>query len=181
MAYKKVVLPVAKDKSLILKFIDITDNEEIDLDRVLRVDVANIALELTTFPVLLNQIGFLMAEANFAANMAKLNLELTESRVAQQIREEYFEKNDKQLSNERVSEAVTVHPEYRKMKVVYFQRLKEQEQINSFYWSAKSKDTKLDKLTMSVQTGDIEEALINNKLRQFNYTDLQLIKANNKL
>lgn len=176
---KKVTIPLSGTKSLVMRFKEFEDEEEVDIDQLLKTDVANVSLEVITMPIILNRFGLMMADCNFNVNSAKLKYETYESRKAKEFRDEYYDTYKKSMSNEKVAEAVATDPGYIALRKVYFQKLKEQEYMNSIYWALKSKNDKLDKISLDLRSGDIEEALITNRLKRFNYIDMMIMGDRN--
>lgn len=179
---KRRSIELSPDQTLVISWNTFDEDVEINLDQLLKVDIANLSLEVITFPIMLNQIGLLMADANYNVNVAKMQVEQYEGQLAESLRSGYVpESGSKGMSNEKVAEAIARDPKYILKKQIYFKRIKEQEIINSLYWSMKSKDSKLDKLSMSIQAGDVETAIVESKLRRFNYIDLKILKSNGNL
>lgn len=177
---KKITIPISAEHTLLLKIAIFDDEEEVDLDRLLKVDFANIPMEIATFPSVLNKIGILLADVNHNVNIAKLDIETLESQLAEKYRAEYFESEGKALSNEKTNESIARNPTYLAKKKLYFKKVKEQEYLNSVYWSAKSKDDKINKLVNSIQTEEAQESIINTKFKKFNYIDTHILKNSNK-
>lgn len=130
----------------------------IDVDDMLSIDYSNILGEILTFPVLLNRLGMLLADIedhlrkeNFQLEKAKD--ELDEKRAIAEI-EAYKTIKEKQtnvptrqqIENEvRLSKDHQKHEEeFRNRKLILLNTQKDRDYINSLYWSAKSKDEKLN-------------------------------------
>lgn len=179
---KKVIIDLGPQGKIMFKSQLFHNAEEVNLDDLLRIDVANLHLEIVTFPVILNHVGLLLADATERTTRKKLDIEILEAKLADQYRSEAVEAGQKPLSNERVSEKVIQSPKYKVEKLIYLKYVKEEEYIKSLYWSLKSKDDKLNKISTNIQSGDIEQTLIETRLRRYNYTDIVPIipKFNNK-
>ncbi len=136
------------------------DDEEIDIDKILRVDHNHLLAETLTFSVILNKLGSLLAQANSDLREAKLDLEIWYSRTKAEIRESWDNDETRKLVRgyKYTIDQVTDHVEglggykARKKKIIGLE--KQQEYINSIYWAAKSKDDKLDKLSSVIGLGD---------------------------
>src|SRR5579872_1144024 len=107
---KKFNVPLDRDHSLIMKVDLFGDEDEIDLDKLLKIDSSNIPMEIVTLPVVLNKIGFLLADAENALNVAKLESEIEEAHLADTFRNQPLAKEEKAPSNEKVREHIAKHP-----------------------------------------------------------------------
>lgn len=177
---KKITIPISAEHTLLLKIAIFDDEEEVDLDRLLRVDLTNIPMEIATFSSVLAKISALLADVNYNVSIAKLDIETLESQLAEKYRSEYFEAEGKQLSNEKTSESIARNPKYLLKKRIYFQKVKEQEYLNGVYWAAKSKDDKINKLSNSMQAEEAQESIANYRMKKFNYIDTHILKNSNK-
>lgn len=175
----KKVIELSKDRSLILKYNSLEDEDEIDTDKIVKIDFNNIPAELVTIPVLLSQFSTFLADMNEKVNIAKLNVDVLEAELSAKFREAHKEETGKDLSNEKTSEKVMTDPKYKITKRIHFKAIKDKEILEGIYWSIKSKDQKLTQLSNSVNLGDAVETLLNNKLKRFNYVDLKLANTNN--
>jgi len=169
--------------------------DDIDMDKLLRIDIRNLAAELVTFPIILNQLGLLVADTSQAANLAKLNLEIYENQIRDKIyNTEIAEDEEEELPADRkpkkaakpkakkkptkdeVDAMIRMDKVWQIRKRTMFERMKEHEYVNSLFWSAKSKDEKLNKLSLTVKEGDVYDSLVDSKLRTINYVSMRLVK-----
>lgn len=178
MQTRKITIQLDATHTLMVKANLFDEEDGIELDRLLRIDPSNLALELCTFPIILNQLGLMQADANQRVNLAKLEVEVLEAQLAEKLRGDAEEGGGKALSNEKVKEAIGRNPQYQVKKKIYFKRIKESEYLNSLYWSARSKDEKLTKMIGSdIRAGDIGEAIMESKLKKFNYLDIAVLRT----
>lgn len=176
---KRFTIPLDRDHSLTMKLQMFDEDDEVNLDKMLTIDTANIHAEIATIPVLLNRFGFLLADANNAAETAKLQMDITEAQLADAFRNKALDSGEKQPSNEKVGEHVTKNPAYIVKKQLYLKRIKERDYMNSLYWALKSKDQKLQQLMGTIEAADMAESIINARFKQFNYVDLHILKTKN--
>jgi hypothetical protein len=194
---KLVTIPLGDDFEIRLRtkmFVKADDEgEEVDMDKLLRIDMANIEAELVTFSVVLNMLGMVLAEVTNNYNISKLNLEIYESKRKEELRKAHMDADDdeeeeegkskrvrargrKPLSIDEVESRLGLDKVYQAKKRQMYQAQKEMEQINSLYWSAKSKDDRLNKLSLSIKAGDIYDNLAASKLKRINNVDISAIK-----
>lgn len=128
---------------------------DIDVEQILKIDYANILGEVLTFPVLFNRIGNLKAEYENLVKEKELDMNIFMAEQKKQIRKnltftEDRGKNGAKIMAPSVDEVETelkLSPGYRVKQKDYLNALKNLSIIESIYWSAKSKDGKLDKLS----------------------------------
>lgn len=162
------------DKSYVMTM----DNfdEDMDIDSLLKIDYSNLIGEIVTYPVIVNRFGQMLAEAESQVAEAKLNLEVFEAKTKERLREELAEKNGgKNPTIEALNNAVVSNKAYQTMRKKYFEIVKTRDYVNSVFWAAKDKSSKLDKLSLTIQPGDIEDNIVENKINKV------LIKRTKKL
>ena len=158
----------------VLRFDDF--DEDVDIDSLLKIDYSNLIGELITFPVIVNRFGQLLAEAESQVALAKLNLEVTEAKLKESLRIELAEKNGgKAPSIDAVNSAVTLEKTYQVMRKVYIEKQKTRDYMNSIFWSAKDKSSKLDKLSLTIQPSDLPDTVMEGRVNNV------LIKRTKKL
>lgn len=151
-------------------------DEEMDIDSLLKIDYSNLIGELVTFPVIVNRFGQLLAEAESQVSEAKLNLEVFEAKTKEKLRIELAaENNSKAPTVEALNNAVVSNKAYQSMRKRLIEAQKTRDYMNSIFWSAKDKSSKIDKLSLTVQQGDIADAAIEGKVNNV------LIKKSRKL
>ncbi|HPI18739.1 MAG TPA: hypothetical protein PKY56_00075 [Candidatus Kapabacteria bacterium] len=134
---------------------DLFSDGDVDADKLLRIDYQNLIAEIATFPVILNRFGLLLAKMNNKVNMAELDLRIYKAKTRDEAREYCNDKGMKGTLDE-IDSYMRKQPVY-KAKYIRLNKLKEeQEIINSIYWSAKSKADNLQKLSLTIQPGDID-------------------------
>jgi hypothetical protein len=178
---QKKTIPLSHDRTLVLKYDSLEDQDEVDINRIVKIDFSNIPAELVTIPVLLAQFSIYLSELNEKVNLAKMNMEIAEAELSVEFREAHKEETGKDLSNEKTKDKIMTSAKYKLQRRLYFKAMKDQEIMNGVYWSLKSKDDKLSRLASSMNLGDAVETMLEFKLRRFNYVDMRLAKANNNI
>lgn len=145
--------------------------EEIQVDDLLRIDYSNLLGEIITFPVVVNRLGSLLAEAEQAVSEKKLNLEVFEAKLKERKRILLTEENNgKSPTVDALNTAIILDKGYQALKKSFFESQKNRDYVNSIFWSAKDKSEKLNKLSLTVSTGDIEESLLEGKVNNITVT-----------
>lgn len=162
-----------KGKTYFLKFEDF--DESVDVDSLLKIDYSNLLGELVTFPVIVNRFGVLLADAENALQETKLNLDVFEAKTKERLRKEYIEENDKAPTVDALNSMLTLDKGYQAMKRRYFEAQKMRDYINSMFWSAKAKDDKLSKLSLTLQESDIADSTLEGRINSVT------VKKSNKL
>lgn len=140
-------------------------DEDIDIDSLLKIDYSNLIGEIITFPVIVNRFGNLLAEAESQVAEKKLTLEVFEAKLKERLRNQLSEQNGgKNPSVDQLNTAVLTEKSFQAMKKGFIESQKNRDYIQSIFWSAKDKSGKLDKLSLSIQPGDINESLISGKV-----------------
>lgn len=140
-------------------------DEDMDIDSLLKIDYSNIIGELITFPVIVNRFGNLLAEAESKVSETKLNLEVFEAKTKEKLRVELAEANGgKNPTVEALNNALLMNNAYQVMRKRLIEVQKTRDYINSIFWSAKDKSSKLDKLSLTVQGGEIPDEVIEGRV-----------------
>lgn len=150
--------------SLSVKMFD----DEIDIETLLKIDYSNLIAEMITFPVVVNRFGLLLADVESAVSESKLNLEIYEAKKREILRKNLTEESEDSKGNtkytkptvDELNNAITKDITFQTLKRNVIKKQKERDYINSIFWAAKDKSNKLDKLSLSVQPGDIDEKFI---------------------
>jgi len=181
---KKVISLGKKTVTLITTEFD----GSIDTDDMLNIDYANILGEILTFPVLVNRIGVLLADMDNHLATERLNIEMFEKDVKkikaeaeERARKELKKTNNaptmQQISNEAIKdkELIKIEEEFSKMRYKLLDIQRDRDYINSLYWSSKSKDDKLNKMTDKIRPEEFENEIIDGKINGI------MIKVRDKL
>ena len=140
-------------------------DDDVDIDSLLKIDYSNLIGELVTFPVILNRFGILLSEAESQVAENKLNMDVYEAKTKEKLRIELAEQNNgKAPTVEALNNAVVSNKAYQAMKRKYIEVVKTRDYINSIFWAVKDKSEKLNKLSLSIQPGDLSDSVIEGKV-----------------
>ena len=140
-------------------------DEDMDIDSLLKIDYSNIIGELVTFPVIVNRFGILLAEAESKVSESKLNLEVFEAKTKERLRNELAEANGgKNPTVEALNNALLMNKAYQSLRRQFIEIQKTRDYVNSIFWSAKDKTSKIEKLSLTVQNGDIPDSVIEGRV-----------------
>lgn len=147
-----------------IEFEEFTD--EIDVDELMTIHYENLIGEIITFPVIVNRLGMLLADAERALSETKLNCEILEAKLREDVRCRLNDEEDrkKPATIDEVNTAVVQSPVYKANKIKLYEAQKTRDYMASLMFSAKDKSAKLDKLSLSLQPGDIEEHIMQSKV-----------------
>ena len=151
------------EKSYRLIF-DQFDDSEVDIDELLKIDYSNLIGEIVTFPVIVNRFGLLLAECESKLSEAKLNLDVLEAKIKERLRKELMDDKGKSPTIDTLNNAMVQENSYQVMKKRVIEVQKTRDYVNSIYWAAKDKSEKLDKLSVTIQAGDVSDAMIEGKV-----------------
>jgi len=154
------------DKFIILKLPDF--DVDIDMDDILKIDYTNILGEVLTFSAILNRIGILRAEMDDAMAKAKFALEVYKAKLSEMYRKSLVKKTVdekgktkvKLPTNPEVENAVLLDKGYQLRMKTYLRTVRNYNEIDSFYWSARDKAAKLDNASISLKPEDFEKQII---------------------
>lgn len=161
---EKKVLTIG-GKTYCIKYDDFED--DVDVDDLLKVDYSNLIGELVTFPVILNKFGLLLAEAESNLSEARLSLDVFEAKTKERLRIELTEANKgKAPTVEALNNAVTVDRGWQDLKRKHIEAIKVRDYINSIYWAARDKSSKIEKLSLTVQNEDLPSEVLEGRVNR---------------
>lgn len=145
---------------------------DINTEELLQVDMNNIIGDIITFPVIFNRIALMKADFEEHLATAKLDMEIFEAQVREEKRKaltftESDSKGKEKVSRPTIPEidaAVITDPRYRVKKKEVFRIERDLQYITSLYWSAKSKDTKLDRISEKVVPAEFEREIMDGEI-----------------
>lgn len=147
--------------------------DDLDLDCLLKIDYGNLVAELITSPLVVNKMGILSAEMSNQLRLAKMNFEIRKAKIQQQVRENLSEDDEKGKVRKptvaEVEDALLMNKLFQKYQKDYFEVQKQKDYIDSIYNSIKDKSEKLNKLSLTLRSGDIDEELIQKQLNNVYY------------
>jgi len=141
------------DKDIVLQYEDLDIN--IDVDNYLKVDYGNLMGDIITFPVFFSQLAHLRGEAETNASIKKMELDIYEAKQRGYYRKKLFADNQKKPSIQEVEDAVMIDPGYSQKRKKQINADRDFHYLDALYWSAKSKDGKLNKIIDKLGDRDI--------------------------
>ena len=161
----KIVLNL-RNKIVTLKAVQF--DTDVDMDDILKIDYANILGEVLTFPVILNRIGLMRADVEASVSNAKFDLEIYGAKLSEMYRKNLTTvkpgdgattKLSKPTKDE-VDNSVLLDEGYqiRKRNLIGFE--KNRQYIESLYWAAREKSTKLDYCSNGIKPTDFENEIL---------------------
>lgn len=140
-------------------------DEKVDLDSLLKIDYSNLMGEIITFPIIVNRFGLLLADAESAVAEAKLTLEIYEAKAKERFRVQLVGENGgKNPTVDALNSAVIQDKGYQQMKRKFIDAQKVRDYLNSAFWSAKDKSAKLDKLSLTIQDGELPDEVLERRV-----------------
>lgn len=160
----------------IVKLTISNDLDELDVDDLLKIDYNNIIGEIITFPVIVNKVGVLRAELENQVNESKFELEVIQAELAEKIRKEKstetIDKSGvvkvKTPTIPEVENAVLLDPYYQEKKLIYFDKIKQFNYLDSLYWACKDKSKKLDYCSNGIKQEDFSKNIIEDTINNIN-------------
>lgn len=145
---------------------------DIDTDELCQIHYHNLMGEILTSSLLLNRIGNTKAEFENLLAESKLDFDIQSAHIKEKKRKELtFEtldsKGQPKISKPTVDEvenAYLMSIEYKVMKQKIFKSQKNLAYIDSLYWSIKSKDEKIIKLSEKLRPEEFEKDLVEERI-----------------
>jgi len=157
------------DKEITISTKVFENQEEIDIDKILRIDHNHLLAESLTFSVILNGLGMLMIDSEHKVKESKLDLEIWYSKERDRVRLSWDEDPERKAvrgakyTMDQIKDAVESSAVYRMKKRKIAELEKAYGYMNTIYWSAKSKDQKLNSITSEIVKGELNFDEINGK------------------
>lgn len=153
-----------KDREIQLNFDEI---DNLDLESVLTIDYVNLKDDIQGFPFVVNQLNFLVVEANSILNQDKFQLELLDSNLKEEsaklflkIKKELIDKGEKSPTISLIESQIKLEDSYKQISESIFcqkQKIAEDEKnrdyLSGLYWAASSKMNLLVNLSKSITEG----------------------------
>ncbi len=135
-------------------------DEEVDVDELLKIEYSNLYGETVTMPTLVNRFGLLKAEAEHSYNNKKLDFEIYESQIRQEIRSKYSQADAKKLTEKALDEEVVLDKPWQIKKKQVLQAKKNVDMMDVLYFAAQDKSRKLNVLVRPVTPEELFNELI---------------------
>lgn len=134
-------------------------NSEMEVDDLLRIDYGNIMGEILTWPLMYNRISNLRAEQEYLVSQTKMDTDIFEAQLTEEHRKRLTGSGNKFTVGE-VESAVKMDARYSIKRKSLFQAQKNFAYLDSLYWSAQSKDQKLNKIIDKMRPEEFEKELL---------------------
>ena len=150
------------NKQFLVKYSDF--GKELLVDKLLKIDYRNLAAELITFPVLMNKLGLLLADAENAVKEQNLALEGFTAKRKMELRDDLNElKKVERLTQDDIKykqdALLRNDPIYIKHNRKLLELEKTKSYVSSIYWAAKDKSDKLNTLSEKMHPEALSEQI----------------------
>ena len=142
-----------------------TFDEDIDIDSLLKIDYSNLMGEICTFPLIVNRFGILLAECENKVSEIKINVDIFEAKLKEKLRLSLAEQNGgKTPTVDMLNTAVILDKGYQAIQRTLVTAKKNRDYMLTMYLAAKDKSEKLNKLSMSIQPGDVTDNILEGEI-----------------
>lgn len=157
MDQERISIDLGNDKMAVL-IVQPFDGD-IDVESIVKIDYSNLLGEVLTFPVIFNRIANMRAEITNIVAVAKVKLEVFEAQLYEEHKKKLFAAGEKATEN-GTKAAVLRDARYMVANEKYLRTQRDFEYIDSLYWSAQSKDRKLNVLAEKITPQEFEKELV---------------------
>ena len=147
-----------KTKTLVLEIQDF-GSSEINIEDLLQIDMNNIMEDIITFPVIFNRISNIKAEIDSLLREVQFDFSAFEAQKYEEHKKKLIGAGEK-ATETAIDMAIKRDPEYKIKKFEVFQVQKQADIIDGLYWSAKSKDKKLEVISAKVKPEEFEKEVL---------------------
>lgn len=141
------------------------DEDELDIEDLLKIDYSNLVGELVTFPIIENRIGLMLADAESKVAEIKLNRDILEAKLKEKYALSLADGNGgKRPTVDAINAAVLQDKGYQVLLRSKIAAEKARDYANSLLWSAKSKSSKLEKLSLTIQNNEIPDEVLEGRV-----------------
>ena len=162
METKVYAIPLqGTDKVLRMEVKQFEDDDNIQIEQLLKINFTRIKAEALTFPVILNRLGLLVADAERVVKEKQLEFEVWEAKTKGEIREGLRErKRAEKLTDDDIKSMLYMElygrPTYAVKKRQIINAEHNYEVVKAFFWNAKDKSEKINVLLDKAQPDDIQ-------------------------
>lgn len=151
------------DSSYRLRFDEF--EEDINVDSLLRIDYSNLLGEMVTFPTVVAKLGNMLAEAESQVSEKKLNLDIQEAKLKEELKLKLTEQNNgKSPTIDALNAAVILDKRYQAFKKALINAQKTRDYMLTTYLASKDKSEKINKLFFQAKPEDIPEEVIEGRV-----------------
>ena len=147
-----------KNKVLKLKIGDFSSGE-IDVEDLLQIQINNLIADIITFPVIFNRLALAKAEIDDLLREEQLDFKIFEAQKYEEHKKELTGKGEK-ATETAIDNAIIRDPQYKIKKTKLFKIQKEADIIDGLYWSAKSKDQKLNAISLKITPEEFDKEVL---------------------
>ena len=141
------------------------DEDELNVEDLLKIDYSNLVGELVTFPIIENRIGLMLADAESKVAEVKLNRDILEAKLKEKYALSLADGNGgKRPTVDAINAAVLQDKGYQVLLRSKIAAEKARDYANSLLWSAKSKSSKLEKLSLTIQNNEIPDDVLEGRV-----------------
>jgi len=136
---------------------------QVDMDDLTAIHYDNLLGDIITIPTLMNRVGILKADADNEVRTLKLYLNILEAKKSDYHRKKLTTDDGTKIKYPTVSQVengVTQDQEVIDSKMKYYDACKQADIIDSLYWSVKSKEMKLNKVSEGITPTDFEKEIL---------------------
>lgn len=159
MTEEKDVTVIELGKKVLKLYIKGFDENEIPVEDLLQIDMNNLFADIITWPVVLNRIANMKAEIDEQVQLMKLELDIFESNKYESVKKEMIAMDIKPTETS-LKMAITKSKEYLDRQVAIIAAQKQADIVAGFYLSAKSKDKKLEVISVKIKPEDFEQEIL---------------------
>lgn len=168
---EKITLNIGA-KTIVFEIRDFGDSA-VDIEELLQVDLNNVVADIASFAVLFNRIGMIKAEMDNFLRETQLDFDMFMAEQRKKARGSFImdvdsKGNEKKkfLTEQGIDDEVLLSPSY-KVKRQNLNKVKYQvDVIDALYWSAKSKDTKLNAISAKMKPEEFENEILEGKVNE---------------
>lgn len=151
------------DSSYRLRFDEF--EEDINVDSLLRIDYSNLLGEMVTFPTVVAKLGNMLAEAESQVSEKKLNLDIQEAKLKEELKLRLTEQNNgKNPTIDALNAAVILDKRYQAFKKALINAQKTRDYMLTTYLASKDKSEKINKLFFQAKPEEIPDEVIESRV-----------------
>lgn len=158
MQEKEKTIIHLKNKVLTLEIKDF-GSSEIAIEDLLQVDMNNIVADIITFPVIFNRIANIKAEIDDLLREKQFDFSVFEAQLYEEHKKKLLKDGEK-ATETSIDMSIKRDPKYKVKKMSVFEVQRQADIVDGLYWSAKSKDKKLDNISAKIQPQEFEKDIL---------------------
>lgn len=158
----RIPIKISEGKELFIKCNVFDEGNDIDVDKILKIDFFNLISEIVTFPSILNKLGILLGQVENSLREAEIDYKIWKAKEQERIRNRWDNDVNKKVvrgykyTKDEVYDNLCTSPVYKAKKNRLSRLQKEKDYVSSIYWSAKAKSDQLSKLSLTL--GEIDSS-----------------------